>query len=157
MKDYRFILGAILILIGLLGHRAPEYLQKFKSAIFKDSIQVVDEKPADTTIEKSKKLAELVTDKEDRLNLALFNLEFSKRLQSYFEKNITSQQLIDLYTESLKNNFKDSLSGKYTGLSEEIQKLFESSIGPLDHILSKPEIESLKNDLVGLAWNLSNS
>lgn len=156
MKDYRFIIGSILILIGLWGHRAPEYFQRLKNAIAKDVVQVVSEKPSDEIILKSKKVSDLITDSQDRLNLAIFNLQFSDRLNSYFDQNITSQQLTDLYTASLKEYFKDSLAGKYDGLATEIKLLFESSIGSLDHILSKEEVDSLRNDLIGLSWNLSN-
>lgn len=156
MKDYRFIIGSVLILIGLWGHRAPEYFQKLKNAVSKDTVQIVSEKPSDEIVLKSKKVSDLITDNQDRLNLAIFNLQFADRLKTYFDQNITSQQLTDLYTASLKEYFKDSLVGKYDGLATEIKSLFESSIGSLDHILSKEEVDSLKTDLIGLSWNLSN-
>jgi len=156
MKDYKLIIGLALILIGLVGHKAPDYLNRVKDAIFKNSVRVVDIKPEDAILNKSKKVSSLVTDKNDRLQLAIFHLQFANRLDTYFDINITSQQIIDIYTESVKNYFSNKLIGKYDGLSDEMQLFLESSVGSVDHILSKDELTSLKYDLIGISWNLSN-
>jgi len=155
MKDYKLLIGGGLLVVAFFGHRYPEYLEKLRQITAKN-VQIIDIKPEDAILEKSKLVADLVTVNEDRINLAIFNQQFANRLDSYYDQNISSQQLVDLYLASAKGFFKNSLSGKYERLAEETTKMFQNSVGKLDHILSKNEIESLRNDLIGLSWNLSN-
>lgn len=155
MRDYRLLIGGGLLLIGFFGHKYPEYLEKIRQFATKN-VQVVDIKPEDTILAKSQSVAKLVTVKEDRINLAIFNQQFANRLDNYYSQNISSQQLMDLYLASAKGFFKDSLVGKYDGLSEETTTMFKDCVGELDHILSKEEVDNLKQILAGLSWNLSN-
>ena len=86
----------------------------------------------------------------------IFNQQFANRIENYYSQNISSQQLMDLYLASAKGFFKDSLIGKYDGLAEETTTMFKECVGELDHILSKEEIDNVKQVLTGLSWNLSN-
>ena len=155
MKDYRLLIGGGLLIVGFFGHKYPEYLEKIKKFATKNSVQIVDIKPEDAILLKTDSISKIVTDKTDRINLAIFHLQFANRLDNYYKQNITSQQLIDLYTASVKGFFKDSLVGKYDGLAEEVVKVFKDSMGELDHILSQEEMDSVKQNLNGLSWNLS--
>jgi hypothetical protein len=153
-QQYRAIIGVGIIFLALFG----EKIYNNFSSVIKNSQNnaiVVEEKPSDDIIEKTKAVSSLITDKNDRLYLSLLNDQFASRLDKYLGANITSQQLVDLYANSVKEQFKDSLAGKYTGLSDEMKKLLEGIMGDEDHILSKDEIDSLKQCLVGLSWNLS--
>jgi hypothetical protein len=156
MKDYRLLIGAILIIIGFWGHKYPDFIKSIKDKISSQPIVLMDTKPSEAVLKNSVEAASLVTDRQDRLDFAIFNIEFAKRLDKYFNESIGSQELADLYASSLKNYFKDRLKDKYSGLNEKIQSLLEVSISDVDHILSKTEIESLKENLLGLSWNLSN-
>jgi hypothetical protein len=156
MKDYRLLIGAILIIIGFWGHKYPDLIKSIKDKISSQPIVLMDTKPSEAVLKNSVEAASLVTDRQDRLDFAIFNIEFAKRLDKYFNESIGSQELADLYASSLKNYFKDRLKDKYSGLNEKIQSLLEVSISDVDHILSKTEIESLKENLLGLSWNLSN-
>lgn len=155
MKDYRLLIGGGLLLVGFFGHKYPEYLEKIRQFATKN-IQVVDIKPEDVILAKSQSVAKLVTVTEDRINLAIFNQQFANRVDVYYNQNISSQQLMDLYLASAKGFFKDSLVGKYDNLAEETTKMFQECVGELDHILSKEELEKVKQLLTGLSWNLSN-
>lgn len=156
MKDYRLLIGAILIAIGFWGHRYPDFIKYIKDKVSSQPVVLIDIKPSEAILKNSIEAANLITDRQDKLDFAIFNIEFVKRLDKYFDESIGSQELADLYTSSLKNYFKDRLKDKYSGLNEKIQSLLEMSISDVDHILSKAEIESLKENLIGLSWNLSN-
>lgn len=157
MQDYRIIIAIGLIVFSLWGNtKIPEYVTHIKHAIFKPAVVIVDSKPEDKFIKETEKIASIIIDKEDKTDLAILNVEFTKRIDSYMSKNITSQQLVDLYSSSIKEYFLDRLKGKYEDLPEEAKKMFSNVIGNDDHILSKEECDSVSKTLLALAWNLQN-
>lgn len=153
--DYRMIIGlGIIFLVFASDHVSS--IKNVLSSFAQKSIDLVDEKPSDDIIQKSTKISELMTDKSDRINFAIFNLQFAGRLDGYYQQNISAQQLASLYGTSLKEYFKDSIDGKYAGLETEIKNIFVDSFGELEHILSEQEISSFREVIIGLAWKLSN-
>ena len=157
MQDYRIFLAIGLIVFSLWGNtKIPEYVTHIKHAIFKPAVVIVDIKPEEQYIKNTEKIASMITDIQDRKDLAIFNLEFSKRTDSYLAKNITSQELVDLYAGSIKEHFLDKLKGKYGDLSTEAKTMFVNIIGEDEHTLSKEELDSVSKTLVAFAWNLEN-
>lgn len=157
MQDYRILIAIALIVFSLWGNtKIPEYITHIKHAIFKPAVVIVDSKPEDKYVKETEKIASIVTDKEDRIDLAILNVEFAKRIDSYMSKNVSSQQLVDLYSNSIKEYFLDRLKGKYENLPEEAKKIFSNIIGDEDHALSKEEFDSVSKTLLAFAWNLQN-
>lgn len=157
MQDYRIIIAIGLIVFSLWGNtKIPEYITHIKHAIFKPAVVIVDSKPDDKYIKETEKIASIITDKEDRTDLAILNVEFTKRIDSYMSKNVSSQQLVDLYSNSIKEYFLDRLKGKYENLPEEAKKMFSNIVGDEDHSLSKEEFDSVSKTLLAFAWNLQN-
>jgi hypothetical protein len=115
------------------------------------SVNLDVEKPSDDILAIVSPISKYITDKEDRVNLAVFNYVFSKRLVEY---NTDSQKLQDVYVLAGEDFFKGSLNGKYKNLATGIQQLFENVIGDKNHILSLEEKIELKNTFAGLAWSL---
>jgi hypothetical protein len=115
------------------------------------SVNLDVEKPSDDILAIVSPISKYITDKEDKVNLAVFNYVFSKRLVEY---NTDSQKLQDVYVLAGEDFFKGSLSGKYKNLAAGIQQLFENVIGDKNHILSSEEKIELKNTFAGLAWSL---
>jgi hypothetical protein len=157
MQDYRIFLAIGLIVFSLWGNtKIPEYVTHIKHAIFKPAVVIIDVKPEDKYIASTEKIASMITDSADRKDLAILNLEFSKRTDAYLSKGVTSQQLVDLYTSSIKEHFLDRLKGKYGDLPTEAKAMFSSVIGEDEHTLSKEELDSVSKALVAFAWNLEN-
>lgn len=116
-------------------------------------VEIIDvEKPSDEILQKVRPVAALVTDVEDRAKLALFNYEFSQRVQQY---KTSSQQLNDVYAEAAKLFFENSMVNKYEGFSSDLLSLFQSIVGDKNHILSTNEKDALSELFSGFAWALT--
>lgn len=109
------------------------------------------EKPSDTIINQVRPVADLVTSVEDRAKLALFNHEFSARVEKY---NTDAQKLNDLYTKAAAGFFKEELKGKYSGLPEGLVGMLKSVVTDDNHVLTTEEKKSLKDLFTGLSWAL---
>lgn len=109
------------------------------------------QKPSDTIISQVKPVADLVTSIEDRAKLALFNYEFSSRVEKY---NTDTQQLNDVYTKAAAGFFKEELKGKYSGLSEGLVGILKSVTTDDNHVLTMDEKSRLKDLFTGLSWTL---
>lgn len=109
------------------------------------------EKPSDTIINQVRPVADLVTSVEDRAKLALFNHEFSARVEKY---NTDAQKLNDLYTKAAAGFFKEELKGKYSGLSEGLVGILKSVTTDDNHVLTTDEKSRLKDLFTGLSWAL---
>lgn len=118
-----------------------------------DEVQtIIDiDKPSDEIIAKVKPVSDLITDPEDRAKIALFNYEFSNRIVGY---NTDCQQVNDVYAKAGEIFFKESIRGKYSGLSSGLEDLLKSIIGDDNHILDQKEKESLQELFKGFAWTL---
>ena len=93
----------------------------------------------------------LITNKDDRIKLAVFNYSFSKRINKY---NIDTQKINDIYVLAAKYFFEDSIKDKYDTLPEELKTLFKTVVGEDNHTITAEEKVALQNVFGGLAWRL---
>lgn len=145
----RSILGLLIVLVGLF---LPQIQERIPDLIPDSvpSIQILE--PNEEIKEKTSSIAAKVTDPKDRLELCVFNKTFSERLLGY---DSTVQQLNDVYVESAKILFKDSLAGKYQGYGDGVTSLISEITGSENHELTDFEKEQISKVFNGLAWNLS--
>ncbi len=120
----------------------------------KESVVSVDPAPTEASIALAKTASDLVTDKEDRATLAIFNLEFAKRVVVYADV-INTQQLQDIYVASGSSVYGKSISSKYQSLGSELVKLMKSVIGEEEHMLTSEDAKSLSDIFRALSFNLS--
>ena len=146
----RTVLGLLIILIGLflpqIQERIPDLIPDTPSP------SIVIEEPTQEIKDKTLKVSEKVTDTKDRLELCVFNKVFSERILGY---DADVQQVNDIYTESGKILFKDSLKGKYDGYGAGVISLISEVTGNENHELTQQEKQQISELFSGLAWNLS--
>lgn len=146
----RVIVGLSLVTIGLFWNNIVKIIPKIDN---KPTVNVVNiDKPSQEIIDKTSPVASLVTEKNDKINLCLFNDVFSKRVTGY---NTDAQKVNDVYVEAGKNFFGDSLKGKYQGFSSGLDKLFVDVLGTENHTVTESEKLSLAETFKGLAYCLS--
>jgi len=146
----RTLLGLLIILIGLF---LPQIQERIPDLIPDNPTpSIVIEEPTQEIKDKTLKVSEKVTDNKDRLELCVFNKVFSERVLRY---DADVQQLNDIYTESGKILFKDSLKGKYDGYGEGVISLISEITGNENHQLTQSERQQISEVFSGLAWNLS--
>ena len=146
----RTALGLLLILIGLFLPQIQERIPDFTPDV--PSPSIVIEEPRQEIKDKTLKISEKVTDDKDRLELCVFNKVFSERVLDY---DADVQQVNDIYTESGKILFKDSLKGKYDGYGAGVVSLISQITGNENHELTEQEKQQISEVFSGLAWNLS--
>ena len=146
----RTLLGLLLILIGLFLPQIQERIPDFTPNTPSPSIAI--EEPTQEIKDKTLKISEKVTDDKDRLELCVFNKVFSERLLDY---DADVQQVNDIYTESGRILFKDSLRGKYDGYGAGVVSLISEITGSENHELTQQEKQQISEVFSGLAWNLS--
>jgi hypothetical protein len=139
------LLGLVLIFVAL----SPSI--KLPSPIPPKPIVLDVEKPTEDVLLLVKDINSLISNKNDRTNLAVFNYVFSNRLTKY---STDVQKLNDVYVLAGEDFFKDSLQGKYKDLDKKIQTLFTSIVGEDNHMLSEDEKTQLKIIFSGLSWSL---
>lgn len=146
----RTLLGLLLILIGLFLPQIQERIPDFTPNTPSPSIDI--EEPTQEIKDKTLKISEKVTDDKDRLDLCVFNKVFSERLLDY---DADAQQVNDIYTESGRILFNDSLRGKYDGYGAGVVSLISEITGNENHELTQQEKQQISEVFSGLAWNLS--
>ena len=146
----RTVLGLLIVLVGLflpqIQERIPDLIPDTPSP------SIVIEEPTQEIKDKTLKVSEKVTDTKDRLDLCVFNKVFSERVLGY---DADVQQVNDIYTESGKILFKDSLKGKYDGYGAGVVSLISEITGNENHQLTQEEKQQISEVFSGLAWNLS--
>ena len=146
----RTVLGLLIVLVGLflpqIQERIPDLIPDTPSP------SIVIEEPTQEIKDKTLKVSEKVTDTKDRLDLCVFNKVFSERVLGY---DADVQQVNDIYTESGKILFKDSLKGKYDGYGTGVVSLISEITGNENHELTQKEKQQISEVFSGLAWNLS--
>lgn len=146
----RTLLGLLMVFIGLF---LPQIQERIPDLIPDKSVpSVVIREPTQEIKDKTLKVAQVVTDSKDRLDLCIFNKTFSERVLGY---DADVQQLNDIYTESGKILFKDSLKGKYDGYGDGVISLISEIAGSENHQLTQSEKRQISDVFSGLAWNLS--
>ena len=143
-------LGLLIVLIGLF---LPQIQERIPDLIPDNPApSIVIEEPTQEIKDKTLKVSEKVTDTKDRLELCVFNKVFSERILGY---DADVQQVNDIYTESGKILFKDSLKGKYDGYGSGVVSLISEITGNENHQLTQEEKQQISEVFSGLAWNLS--
>ena len=143
-------LGLLIILIGLF---LPQIQERIPDLIPDNTTpSIVIEEPTKEIKDKTLKVSEKVVDDKDRLDLCVFNKVFSERILGY---DADIQQVNDIYTESGKILFKDSLKGKYDGYGAGVIFLISEITGSENHQLTEQEKQQISELFSGLAWNLS--
>ena len=146
----RTLLGLLIILIGLF---LPQIQERIPDLIPDNPTRsIAIDEPTQEIKDKTLKLSEKITDNKDRLELCVFNKVFSERVLRY---DADIQQLNDIYTESGKILFKDSLKGKYDGYGNGVVSLISEITGNENHQLTQSERQQISEVFSGLAWNLS--
>ena len=146
----RTVLGLLIVLVGLflpqIQERIPDLIPDGPAP------SIVIQEPTQEIKDKTLKVSEKVTDTNDRLELCVFNKVFSERILGY---DADVQQVNDIYTESGKILFKDSLRGKYDGYGSGVVSLISDITGSENHELTQSEKQQISEVFSGLAWNLS--
>jgi hypothetical protein len=109
------------------------------------------EKPSEDIIKLVLPISQKISDPTDRAKLAIFNQEFSSRIESY---ELDNQKLNDLYVLAADKFFKGSMQDKYEALDDNLKNLFISIITEDNHQITNEEKTNLKNTFSGLAWTL---
>lgn len=109
------------------------------------------EKPSEKVIVETKPIVDIVTDKNDRIKMAIFNQEFAKRLLKY---DTDIQKANDVYVLAGEFYFKNDLKGKYPQLADNIVSMIKGITGDDNHILSQEEKQIISDKFMGLAWSL---
>ncbi len=149
-NNIRAMLGVCLILVGFFW----DSIQNNIPNIPLPTVPTLDiPKPDTATLENVSSIACLVTGKDDRLQLAIFNMVFSERVEDW---DCKGQQVNDIYVLAAESEFGTSLAGKYDGYADGIEGLFKESIGVKNAVVSQEQKESLSNDFSGLAYALAN-
>ncbi len=146
----RTALGLFIVLVGLFLPQIQERIPDLKPRPPVPSVEIKE--PTEAIKQKTLKVAEKVTDSKDRLDLCVFNKVFSERVLEY---NANVQQVNDIYTESGKILFTDSLKGKYDGYGSGVISLIVEITGSENHELTQSERQQISDVFSGLAWNLS--
>jgi hypothetical protein len=107
--------------------------------------------PTDEILAIVNPISKLITNKDDRIKLAVFNYSFSKRINKY---NTDTQKINDIYVLAAKYFFEDSIKDKYNTLPEELKTLFKTVVGEDNHTITAEEKVALQNVFGGLAWRL---
>lgn len=115
----------------------------------------IDKELQSENIKKTKPLADLVTNKDDRISIAVFYDEFSLRVSGEKYTDIKLQTLNDIINEAGTIFFVPSIAGKYDGLGDGIVSLITEAVGDDDIHLSEENRMNLSGLFKAFAWNLS--
>ena len=153
MSKVRLLIGILLLAAVFLGGEAfNSFIDKIKNVVNKEKVVYVEPKPDQKDIDDTKPLADLITDKDDRAKLAVFNYEFSNRLSNY---KVTAQQLIDIYATAGKILFQGEFKDKYPTYGSSLTKVFLDIVGEEEHVLTAEELASVQKKFSAISWNLS--
>jgi len=147
------ILALLLLFYSVFGNGLLDKIDNIViPVIVKQEVKILDIKtPTEEIRDRVAIFSELITNKEDREKIAVFNYEFSQRIVGY---ETTSQQVNDVYSLAGKIVFDKTLVGKYEGLAENIVKLMEEILTDENHSVNQEEKEMLSQYFAGIAWTL---
>ncbi len=145
LLNIAIILAAIWILFG----------DKLKLPdIIKPEPIVLEIQKPDKFIEETANVKDLVPD-DFELDFLIFNDEFAKKLNSYSDKSVTSQQIIGkFYPESL-SEFVGAKQVKLADFIKFKRNFIEQNMFSQEKFLTSDEIEDLSKFYTAVAWNLS--
>jgi hypothetical protein len=137
--------------IVLISFGAFGILQKQLHFVIDPTIEINIDRPSDSILEKVTEISDLITDKNDRLKVGIFNKQFAERITKY---NTDVQQVNDVYTLAGQQYFSDTLKGKYDNLGKKVSGLISSITTEDNHLLTTEEKKELSETFTGLAWAL---
>jgi len=148
MANIRVMIGLLLVVVGFFWNDIVKLIPE--SSPNPEPVLVIN-KP-DKISDNVSSVAGLVTDKEDRTKLAIFNNVFADRVLDY---QTDAQQINDVYSQAAKNMFGQSLRGKYNGYGEGLIEIMKDTLGDENHEVSQEEKNDISQDFKGLAYTLS--
>ena len=147
--------NALAILLILFGTFGVDGLKTFVPKVVPKPTPEVSilniDRPSNENIELTKQFGVVVTDLTDRAKLAIFNHEFAVRVKGY---DTSLQKINDVYVLAAQKFFKNSMVGKYKGLSDMIVQQLESISSNDDHTLSIEEKQKISDRFMAIAWTL---
>ena len=146
------IIAVLLITYGLLGNSVFDILDTPTPTPVPIPAPVLQiEEPSDSLKTDVVPVAATVTNKDDRVELAVFFLELSERLPRW---DLSLQQLNDVIVSAAQQQFKNRLNGKYDGFDEGLTRIVIDITGNKVHVLSAEEKTKLSKAFKALAWAL---
>lgn len=149
MKTLRLWLGLGLLGVAFLDVNPLDYIP---DVIPNTPVLVID-KPSDSLINLTKPAADKIRKSEDRIEMAIFMYEASKRLDKPEYRDITGQNVDTLLVTAGKEYLDVPVSVDNPGFSGELQSLIETVIGNKDVYL-EDKAADLSDAFESLAWNL---
>ena len=146
------LLGLALMFIGAFGKPILENLP-----VKINEVEVIDIgvlKPSEEVSDSVANVSRIVTEDEDKLNIAIFNKVFAQRILTWDEVN--QQMVNDVYVNAAKEFFGESLKGKYEGLDEFLISTMETVAGDEIHNLTTTEKRQISDLFYGISWHLIN-
>lgn len=148
------IIAILLISYGVFGNGIFDLLDTPTPTPEPEVPSISITEPQETIKLVTNPIASSVTEQEDQLEVALYFLELSSRIEGY--DSITLQELNDLIVHSATLVFKGRLEGKYEGFDEGLTSAIFDTAGTTEHTLSSEEKTNLSSLFSGIAWSLVN-
>lgn len=117
-------------------------------------VQLGISQPSDKVSSIVKEIDDIISDKEDKLSMAIFNKVCSDRISKWPELN--QQEFNDVYVSAAKKFFGDSMKGKYESLDEFMIDAIMNVTGDDIHNLTMDEKTAISERLEAIAWHLIN-
>jgi len=144
------IIAILLITYGLLGNSMFDILDTPTPEPTPAVTLKIDE-PTDALKSKVVPVASLITNDDDRVEVAIFFLELSSRIEKW---DLNLQQLNDVVVRAAGQYFNGRLHGKYDGFDEGLTRLILDVTGSDIHVLTDQEKFKLHEAFEALAWAL---
>lgn len=144
------LIGILLIVVALIPNNIIPNIKPIPKP--EPAINLEINEPTQDILLTVNPINELITNKDDKIKVAVFNYVFSKRINSY--NNIDVQKMNDVYVYAAEAFFGNSIKGKYKDLDNKIKTLFVNIVGEDNHILTENEKVLIKNVFSGLSWRL---
>ena len=148
------LIAILLITYGVFGNSIFDVLDTPTPTPTPEVPSISITEPRDEIKVITDKIAAPGTDAEDRLEVALYFLEMSSRIEGY--DDITLQQLNDLIIHSATLVFKGRLAGKYDQFDDRLMSAIIEIAGSTEHKLTPEEKSDLSDLFSGIAWSLVN-
>lgn len=116
-----------------------------------NTIDIDIPRPISDVSESIKNISTIISDKDDKIELCVFNKVFADRVINY---DTDQQKLNDVYVLAAKNMFGDSLRDKYNGLDEIIRDAIRSITGDDNHELTNDEKSDIQTNFYAISWYL---
>lgn len=112
------------------------------------------DQPTQSSIDSTKEISKEILNKADRktiTNIAVFNDEFARKIDSYKDSQVESKYIIGLYVSSYKKAFGESQNLSST---DSVSSYIKENIVSKEKFMTNEEIDLLKDFFRGISWNL---